>query len=67
MAQRRGEKITARDAAALNLAAATLDAQAAQITKANQVYGDVILRQVIAEADAKAMRDSIAAILEVHT
>lgn len=66
IAARRGEKITARDVVALKLAAHTLKALAAQLDKSSGIYTENIWQVVIAEANTKAMRESIAAILEIH-
>lgn len=66
MAERRGQKITARDVAAVQLAVRTMESQAAQLAKHFQVYGDVLHKLVAAEAKAGAMQDGLRALLEVH-
>lgn len=66
MTERQGQRITARDVAALQLAAATLDEQAAQLDKHFSAYGDVLREVVINKARAEALQEGIRALLEVH-
>lgn len=67
MAERRGQRINARDVAALLLAARTLEVQAQEIDKSFLAYGTTLRDLVTHKADAEAMRDHLRAILEIHT
>jgi hypothetical protein len=66
MATRRGQKITARDVAALQLAVQTLATLDAQLTEHFRVYCNTVYDIVVAEARAKALTEGIRALLEVH-
>jgi len=65
IAARRGERITARDVAALHLAARTLEAQAEQMARHFEVYRETLTELVTHKARAEAMTDSLRAVLEV--
>lgn len=67
MAQRQGQKITARDVAALQLAAATLEALAGLLDQHMRAYGDTLRDLVTHKARADALQDSMRALLEIHS
>lgn len=67
MAERRGQKITGRDVAALQLAVHTMEALGAEITKHIDVYRELLSQVVTAEAKASALQDGMRALLEVHS
>ena len=67
MATRKGQKITAKDVAALQLAVQTLAALDAQLTEHFRVYGNTLYDIVVAEARAKALTEGMRALLEVHS
>lgn len=67
MSERQGQRITARDVAALQLAAATLESQADQLSRQMRGLGDTLGHLVSAEARANALMDGLRALLETHT
>ena len=67
MAERQGEKISARDVAALLLAVRTLEALQVQLAKSQGAWGDQAMQSIKASAEAASMRDGIRALLEVHS
>lgn len=66
MAGRQGQRITARDVAALQLAARTLEEQAEQSAKHFSAYVDALSELVTHKARAEAMQDGMRALLEIH-
>lgn len=66
MAERQGQRITARDVAALHLAVRTMEEQAAQLDKHFSVYGATLHDLVRSNARADALQDGMRALLEVH-
>ena len=67
MAERQGQKITARDLAALQLAVATMEAQHAEIQKHMDVYRGLMTEVVVADAKSAALITGMRALLEVNT
>lgn len=67
MAERKGQRITQRDLAVLELAAATLESQAEVIGKQMRGIGNTLSDLVTAEARAKALTEGMRALLEIHT
>lgn len=66
MAERQGQKITARDVAALLLAVHTLEALREMADKGMAAYGDVLRELVTHKARAEALQDGMRALLEVN-
>lgn len=66
MAERQGQKITARDVAALLLAVHTMEALQALADKGMAAYGDALHELVTYKARAEALQDGMRALLEVH-
>jgi hypothetical protein len=67
MAERQGQRITARDVASLQLAAATLEAQAAEINRHFRAYGDALSELIDHKSRADALQHGLRALLEIHT
>jgi hypothetical protein len=67
MAARRGQKITARDVAALQLAVSTLVELDAQLTKYVRLSGNDLHDIVNAKVRADALQAGMRALLEVHS
>jgi hypothetical protein len=67
MATRKGQKITAKDVAALQLAVSTLVELDAQLTEHFRVYGNTLYDLVVSQSKAKAMAEGMRALLEVHS
>jgi hypothetical protein len=67
MATRKGQKITAKDVAALQLAVQTLATLDAQLTEHFRVYGNTLFDMVVADARSKALTEGMRALLEVHS
>lgn len=66
MAERQGQKITARDVAALLLAVRTMEALQELSDKGMAAYRDTLHELVTHKARAEAMQDGMRALLEVH-
>lgn len=66
MAERQGQRITARDVAALHLAARSLEATREMSDKAMHAYRDTLHELVTHKARAEALQDGMRALLEVH-
>lgn len=66
MAERHGQRITARDVAALQLAVRTLDAQADLLQRQFEVYSETLHDLVKHKARAEALQDGLRAMLEVN-
>lgn len=67
MAERQGQKITARDVAALQLAVRTMEELQDQHQLHIRAYGDTLSEIVTANARAAALQDGMRALLEVHS
>ena len=65
MAERQGQKITARDVAALLLAVHTMDALQELADKSMAGYRDALHELVTHKARAEALQDGMRALLEV--
>lgn len=66
MAERKGQKLTARDVAALLLAVHTLQELQALADKAMAGYRDALHELVAHKAHAEALQEGMRALLEVH-
>jgi hypothetical protein len=67
MAERQGQKITARDVAALLLAVSTMEALQQLADKGMAGYRDALHDLVTHKARAESLQDGMRALLEVHS